>query len=475
MGTTQPLLNITDTVTTVKVMDSSATTPALIAAMNYRLAYGEWPPKVPQRNKNPFGLPYLPVLEEMTIDIRGSSSDDALSKLQTLNTLLDQGERWFNNEIVNPVFVRYQPKGSAKSTYLKDVIIGRGFGDETDLIGLPVDFEIVGSNYWIKGIRLKFWRRNGIWLGESETQNVGSSYVAQPGPITVTWSDYATVLSPIDIRIGAGNDAAGESTHVVSGYTMVAHDSRYLGEFAGTAGVAATGTATNDAANFPTHAQIMRYTLATTSNDLWDISATIVKECEYFAVFAKVRNNSTTIDAYIYAGISNQAQQEVKVAAAASPVPQIVFLGIFPTRGRAPKVLAAGASLQINMRAASGSITFDIDSIVVVAINRSTNIMVLNNVYNQKPAVPGVGINILHRLLIEPQGEIALNDPPLDELVGYTGSAYCFTGNSGTVKKTSIIHYYTDGASWNILNTGSTAKITLDVSIIRTKAYLTPE
>lgn len=472
MGTAEPLLHITDTVTSVKIMDSTLTTTPQKLSMPYRLSYDNWAPKVAQRNKGPFGLPYLSIMEEMTIDIKGVTPDDALAKLQTLNTLLDQGERWFNNEIVNPVFVRYQPRGSAKSTYMSDVIIGRGYGDQTDLVGLPANFEMVGTNYWITGIRVKFWRRNGVWLCESEAQNVGTSYVAQPGPITVTWSDFATVLSPIDIRLGTS--PAGSSGHNCDGFIAVVHDSRYIGAIAGTAGTAATGVATADAANFPTNANVNRYTLATSNADFFNITAIPVNECEYFAVYAKVRNNSTTIDAFIQANTVALSQQEVKIAAAATPIPQAVFLGIFPTRGRVPQSFAVSSALQIIMRAASGSITFDIDELMIVCINRSSNVIAINDVAQLQISASN-GMALLHRLLNEPQGEFANGIPATDVLQSYTGSVYCFTGASGTVRQTSVGYFLTDTAFWNVVNSANSAKSTIDLQATRTKAYLVPE
>lgn len=472
-NTTEPLLLITDGVTNVYLMNNTLVTPAQKLSMPYRLSYDTWSPKVAQRNKSPFGLPYMSVMEEMTIDIKGVTPDDAMLKLQTLNTLLDQGERWFNNEIVNPVFIRYQPKGSAKTTYMSDVIIGRGYGDQSDLVDLPSNFELVGSYYWIRGIRVRFWRRDGVWLCESEAQNVGTSYVAQPGPITVTWSDFATVLSPIDIRLGTS--PVGSSGHVCSGFVAVVHDSRYIGAIAGTAGTAATGTPTADASKFPTNANVNRYTLATSNADFFDISATPVNECEYFAVYAKVRNNSTTIDAYIQANTVALIQPEVKIAAAATPLPQAVFLGIFPTRGRVPQSFGVGGAIQIIMRAASGSITFDIDELMIVCINRSTNIIAINSV-PQLPITALNGMSFLHRLLNEPQGEFATGLPPTnDVLQSYTGSIYCFTGASGTVKQTSVGYFLTDTTFWNVVNSANSAKSTIDLQATRAKAYLVPE
>lgn len=471
MATSIPYLEITDGVSSVKLMDNLATTPALIAAMPYRLSYGDWAPKIATRNNDPLGLPYSPVLEEMVIDIKGTTPDVALTRLQTLNNLLDQAERWYNNEQVLPVFVRYQPKGSAKSTYMQDVIIGRGIGNQSDnaMLTLPQDFNSVGDFYYFVGIRVAFWRRNGVWLCESET--LTASTVAQSVAGTVTWSDFATVLSPIDIEIGVNANAVNNTA---SGFTLVAHDSRFIAVLAGTA--AGSGGANQaDAANFPTFTQVRRFSLSTSPLfGLWDTAAIPLKEAEYYAVYAKVRNASASNDAYIHAETNTPAivQQEVKVLS--NGLATVVFLGIFPTRGRTPVNISSGA-LRIGMRTASGATLLDIDSIAILMLNRASNAIAGSNIVHNTLASTG-SVNILNRLLLEPQGEYAINTPPNDILQTYGGSVYNFTGGSGTVKQATILHYFTHPTPfWTLLNNALGAKLTIDYRVTRSKAYLVPE
>lgn len=474
MATTQPYLELTDGVTSVKLMDNTLTTATQIAAMPYRLSYGDWAPNVARRATNPLGLPYMPVLESFTIDIKGATPDQALNRLQTLNTLLDQAERWYNNEIVAPVFIRYQPKGSAKSTYFSDVLIGRGLGNQSDtpILTLPSDFNSVGDFSYIQSIRVAVWRKNGLWLCETESQSVTN--VAQPGPLTVTWSDFANILSPVDISFGA-NSGVGATAHTPSGYVVVTHDNRYIVPIAGTAELSGSGAATADAAHLPTNANIARFTVNPTISGLYAAGSLPTTEVEYFAAFCKVRNNSTTIDAFISGQTTTLLQQEVKIPAAPSAPPLVVFLGIFPTRGRALPAFGATfptGNFGINLRSAGASITVDVDELLLVGINRATNIVAINNI-TFPVLTASNGTFMLHRLLNEPQGEIATNQVPNDVLLSYTGSAYNFTGSSATVKKTSLALFAIDLANWNV-NTGAT-KITLDMTATRTKAYLVPE
>lgn len=472
MGTAEPRLQITDGVTTVTIMDSAAVTPAQKAAMPYRLSFGTWSPKIAQRNKGPFGLPYMSVMEELTIDVRGSTPDDALARVQVLNNLLDQGERWFNNEIVNPVFVRYQPKGSAKSTYMSDVVIGRGYGDQTDLIGLPSDFNQVGDFYWIMKIRVKFLRRNGVWLCESEAQSVATVDTGNNACL-VTWSDFATVLSPVNIELHPTNTVAAANT--VSGFILVAGNQFNYQFIEGAQGVTATSlggtTSTADAGKLPTNAFVGRVTAGVTQLDTLINPVTFQAElCEYCSVYANVRNNDATDDVFLQASVGTGKTiilPEVKIAAGATPTPAWVFLGMFPTRGRRPN------QINISYRTGSGTATLDFDSVVLHGVNRASNAIAVT--FDVNSVSSGIPLAVLHRLLNEPQGELAIRLPPNDTLQPYTGSIYCFTGAHGTIKETAVAVLLTDRTNWQVGNSANTAGATWNLTATRLKAYLVPE
>jgi hypothetical protein len=470
--TTEPLLQITDGVSSVMLMDNTLTTTPQKLSMPYRLSYDTWAPKVAQRNKNPFGLPYMPVMEEMTIDIKGVTPDDAMSKLQTLNTLLDQGERWFNNEIVNPVFVRYQPKGSTKSTYMSDVIIGRGHGDNTDLLDLPSNFELVGSYYWIKGIRVRFWRRNGVWLCESEAQSVATVDVGNSVAL-VTWADFANVLSPVQLELYPTNVAV--AVGICSGFILVTHNDFNYQFVEGASGVTAVSlngpVSTNDAGKFPTNGKIGRVTTSTVQVDATITPVLMqIENCEYCSVYANVRNNDATNDVYLQVSINpgkTTILPDVKIAAAATPTPAWVFLGMFPTRGRRP------TQINISYRSSAGTPTFDFDSVVLHGVNRASNALAVT--FDVQSPAAGVPLAILHRMLNEPQGELAIRLPPNDTLQPYTGSIYCFTGAHGTIKKTAVAVLLTDRTNWQVSNSAGTAGATWNLTATRLKAYLVPE
>jgi hypothetical protein len=482
MPTTQPYLEITDTVTSCKIMDSTLTTPAQIATLGYRLSFGGWAPNIARRNPSFFGLPYLPVEENLTIDIAGSTPQVCYQRLQDLNGLLDQAERWMNNEIVNPVCIKYQPLGSNISTFLKDVIIG-GFADDNtaQLVTLPDDFNYTGTVSFLKGVRLRFTRKNGLWLGENESQSVTA--VAQPGPLTVTWSDFANTLSPVDVSFGS-EQAAGVSTHAApTGYFAIAHSSTYIQSIDGVGAIADGGANQADAGAFPTNAvNVRRFVVNLSNSGLWNISPIPETEVEYIAAFAKVRISSSSVQCYIQGGIWSDFGEEKPLALSSNP--QVAFLGVYATRGRTLQLIdsaIANSFFGISFRSAS-NVNIDVDTILIVGVNRSSNILGFLGPYIS--ATSGVefpqlsasnGVFLLHRLLNEPQGLVAQSNVPNDIPQAYNGVPYCFTGNSRTYKQTSAAIYMVQGAFWNLMQVGIGAKATMRMNATRSKAYLTPE
>lgn len=480
MGTAQPHLEFTDGITSVRPMDQLATTPELQAAMPYRLSFGMWSPKVARRSANPLSLPYASVQEEMTIDIKGATPAECYARLEALNTLLDQAERWYNNELVPIVLVKYQPKGSDLTVPLQDVCIGGGADDASAaLVTLPDDFNYGGTVSFLKGIRLRFWRKNGLWLGI--TEELTTSNVAQPGPVTINWGDYAPVLSPVDLVLGSNQVAGSDTGSLITGYIVNTHDADHILSVLGTAEISGSSVATGDSTNLPTQGtNVARFTVNPTNIGYWDIDALPLNECEYFAAFVKARNNSASIKGYMQVVLHDGSligqEQEVNQSTA-----KVTMLGIFPTRGRALQKLLSTGDFALTFRSAGASITIDIDSLLFVGINRATNIMfvpavgaVPNNItFKQISATQG--LYLLHRWLAEPQGIFAQSNVPNDILKPYEGSVYNYTGASESVKQTAIAIYMTQSSRWNIKLSGSVAKINLDVKAKRYKGYLVPE
>lgn len=473
--TTQPLLELTDLVTSIKFMDSAATTPTLIAAMNYRLSFGGWGPRIAPRNKSPFGLPYLPVMEEMTIDIKGATPAICYQKLQALNSLLDQGGRWFDNEVVAPVFIRFQPFGSDKSTYMQDVVIGGGADDSrAELVTTPNDFNVVGFISFLKGVRVKFWRRNGVWLCEQENQVLTNQ--TQRSIMAVTWSTAATVLSPIDIVMNTELPDPDYATNTANGILLVTHSETFIGIKSGST----LGASTADTTNNSVSGNVGRFgplAMGTTLNTFYQPAEPLYL-CEYVAVYVTIRNNSPTVSWFLQLSLQSGTNPIVSSEVTLSPhggtaAPQVLFLGVIPTRGRQP--------FQINIAYRSddpvGSTeTFDIDQVLHFGVNRATNVLSLN-AFKVERGGNSVALAVLNRLLLEPQPEISYGVPALgvfETPINYSGSAYNFAGGSSTLLKTAMVLFATHGAKWQITSSVNTTP-KLGLTATRYKAYLVPE
>lgn len=472
--TVQPYLEITDTITSIMIMNPAFTTPAQIATLNYKLAYSGWSPKIATRSKNPFGLPYQPVLEEMTIDIRGSTAEICYQKLQALNTLLDQGERWYNNEIVAPVFVRYQPKGSNLATYLKDMVIG-GFADDSnaDLVTLPDNFNITGEINYLKSVRVRFWRRLGLWISATETVTVAAKTI-ETTYVPAAWSVASPQLSPIDIGFAISGTLKGVTEHP-TGLIIVAQRTEYITLYEGAAGVTSlslSGTVdTADTAAQATNGRIGRVALTT-------IDTTVIAagtganmgDTEYNAVYLSCRISADiNVIAHLEISFNSAFVTDITLADVTitynGGLPQIVFAGIFPTDN------VNYTRITMFIRSASGTPNFDIDELVVVGVNRATSILTLPDI----TALGGAGVNqvVQGRLLTRPNALVGFPAAGAPIKYSYFGSPYFFTGNSSL---TSIAMYLmiTFDSFWRPVNAANAA-LNVSASFSRYLGHLTPE
>lgn len=125
---------------------------------NYLLRNEGWAPAIPELNRSMLGGRgrYETVVEERVIDVCGASVGECLANLETLALLMEQAERWSNEEEgVNPVLLSYA--ANAGDTTMQAAILGRADGDETRL-SLPVTYNEDMRGYHIQGVRLRYRR-----------------------------------------------------------------------------------------------------------------------------------------------------------------------------------------------------------------------------------------------------------------------------------------------------------------------------
>lgn len=225
MTTTDSLLQITDATTAIlTIMDSAGglayNTPG------YRLKYGGYAPKVASKREVLLAgqTHYNEVEETLTIEIRGSTAADCFSKLETLIELLDAATRWYYGELVSPVVIKYQPKGSTLTAPCQRLILKAKPNNDT--ISLPAEYDSAGTTYWLTEITISFICR-GLWhtsLGtDTSTQTAKNSgniiTFNMPGPV-------AKLPNPVEFQMDLS--ATAPITGTVRGYLLLSRTANQL-------------------------------------------------------------------------------------------------------------------------------------------------------------------------------------------------------------------------------------------------------
>ncbi len=364
---TSTFLQITDGTTDIVIGDG--TDPGT----DYQLALGQWAPRVARFRRSQLGGrgPYDDVSEEMVLNIYGTDGADCLANLGALAALLDQADRWSYGESVDIVSVEYSPAGATVSSTgspLKSVILGRSFDDQTNNLDLPGDIEQVDNRSAIMGVVVRFKRR-GLWLHTDEAE-VSSSTTNGDLFTSGTFTAVPDILSPTKIDITKINAGAniGQTfvaiSDVAKGIIIVNPEAAFAGN----------GYADfDDSANNARNTDVTRYTptdtLETEPAGFYDfaVSSETNTNSKQFAIFANIRNNSTTtsfkVRVFLNSTLSLEKHYTPHVVIdpySGSAFPQWTSLGII----KIDTPPARGLGLAITASAASG--TIDIDTIVIV-------------------------------------------------------------------------------------------------------------
>lgn len=175
---TTPYLAITNGTVTATFLDGTAN-------QDYLIESGEWTPSIATRRRSPFGGvgAYNDVEETISCLIRGTTASDCYTKLSNLIYLMDEAERWYNNEVaVQPVHILYAPPQSAihsKDMPMRAVVLGRGDSDGDAVVSLEPEWDMTAARF-VLPVTLKFYRR-GLWTGavdvvESEPTSLGYAF-----------------------------------------------------------------------------------------------------------------------------------------------------------------------------------------------------------------------------------------------------------------------------------------------------------
>lgn len=445
--------------TTLTISDGT-TTANLVDGTNYALVAGGWAPSVAPLRVSTLGggSPYEDVLEEITIDVLGSTGAVCLANLAKLSLLLDQAERWSRGESVAAVLLACQPQGSTLTAALKCAILGRA-GESG--VNTPATFNDLLMCYEIPNVKLAF-RRRGLWLVATGETPAASAALANPSVMSVSFGSTATIASPTEATITLGTSA----TPALNQYLLVADraDRIQIVEAESLVfGASAEWTATTDVGYYPRGGSIAHYIPTDLLYKGLNVgSVTLPTTARRVAMFAAVRNNSSSdtfnLRAKIYGIVNVYSPPLLTINIGRA---QIVFMGM---------VALAEPPLYVSVEVAASTITgpptLDIDYIVLLDITDDcATIISLPN------TPPDYALQVSPRDLTAPSPIIYHQ-----QILGYAPASYM--GNAHIVTRGTAL-----AVVWLAQNPAVTAWTYVEGGAIKTttllgtryQAYLTPQ
>jgi len=376
---TQPYLAISDGLTTVEIQSGTASLAA------YAMRENAWAPTVAEMlhsRISGYG-PYSPVVETLTIEVRGSSIADAYAKLSVLNGLLEQAHRWARGEKVAAVMVNWSPMGSSLSpnsgTPYRDVIIGVGPNNQTSGVRLSAEFDQTFSDYAIRDVTVQFVRRNGAWSIGSVVGSLAAA--ALPGPLAVTMAQADPFLSPTALQLQLVNHYPG-APYTLNGTLIVAEEAGFNiidASAAGIYGLSGEWTNPTDAANAAVGGEVWRCTPASTNeSDVvnWESAGQQALANTRYGVWAAVRAPTAgvtyTIRCYAFNTIRSIPLKTVTIEGGSSN-PVIIYFGTILVRGT---VWVPRFTVQVSTL--TGSPTCDFNYVALVPLYPSTTVIDLS-------------------------------------------------------------------------------------------------
>lgn len=465
-------LVITDGTTTVTIADGSG------GATNYKLSDDGWAPAVSALNRSAYGPRYVDVTEDMELNVTGASRAACLANLQTLARLLDQAERWYLGENVDPVLIKYSPKGgtvSSAANPLQAAILGRDEGDETSGMSLPVTFDDLTFNAYVLRARVRFKRR-GLWLANTESSGTQGAYgngAVNTSAFAVTAASLPspTRLTITNVGWGKSSSARYHGAYVLVGeggtVPMVVIEAE-AGSAPGWSGTADTGTRASGGT-------VLRYSPSGTaaSSSATMGTALMPAGCDLVAVFANVRPSPVT-DFVLQGrltsnGLGLQATPYVAIPATSVVYPRWVFLGQVPISGNI---------LSVGVRAAAGTAAsyLEIDSLLLADARNVQALAIVAPGDDAEAYAHNSGTaTINHQLLTEPVPGLTLAGTTVLPYKGdpafYTrsGSVWgALLGSGGGTADGGTSNY------WRQVNDAASA-FSNTWTVFRREGYLVPE
>ena len=442
----------------LKISDGTTTVDFVSSTSGY--AVTRWNPAVSRRRDNLLGGrgPYEDVYEEMEITINGT---DALTKLSTLQSLLDQAARWSKGEPTTAVLLHYQPEST--STELKSTILGPA---DRDMIQLPGNFPDSPVFDYIDPVVLRF-KRLGLWLGESVTAT--SSSVTHPTTAAISLTTSVSIDSPVVLKVedAAGSDAGMNDSYIlmVSGATTTEASSRLI--IMEAEELTTTAYTTNaSTGNLPRGSAVLRYTPTSTAfvaSAAEDVSGTADQSMKRWGIFINYRNNSTTAGYQVRALLNSNERTPALTIATGTSLPTWAFLGSLPVDR--PMLTVA---LEVAATATGGTIDFDAMALMAMDGRATPNVVapIKKDTATNFATYDGT---VDHRLLTH-NGPLVWINAVLGEGQGWKGDAV-FTMRGAAVAAAWLA---TDSIYWRETH-NTTAAVSSVFVVQRYQGRLTPQ
>lgn len=447
----------------LKISDGTTTIDFASSTSGYSVT--RWNPAVAKRRDNLLGgrVPYEDTIEEMELTIHAA---DAMTKLKTLQGLLEQAQRWARGEPVSAVLLHYQPEST--STEYKATILGAGNGD---MVQLPRNFLMTPVIDYIDPVTIRF-RRLGLWLGASATAT--SSSAEHPTTLTINLTTSVPFDSPVLLKLAsaARSDRGAVPSFIlmVSGADTTEAAKRLVVVEAEALGVPSGYTTSTDTTNKARGGAVLRYTPVNTSwldTGILSVYSSSDNNARRWGVFLNYRNNSTAAGYQVRMRMDNVYTPVLTVPEGTSN-PTWAYLG-----STARAIPLQTLELFVKASAASGSIDFD--SVVLLAMDSEATARVVAPVQNEFATIavyPPEPVYIDHQLLSKPSAKVWVN-VGIGTAQGYRGDATLMM-RGAAVACAWLGSNETTSTYWRVTDTAGTV-ISSAFTATRLEGRLSPE
>lgn len=331
----------------------------LLDGSNYQLVEGGWSPTVAARRESVLTnkAHFEDVIEELRINVYGSTAAECLENLQTLSAVLDRAEQFAAGNHFTPVLFEVQAQGSALPAPISSLVLGRAGRGE--LLVLPRTFSDLLSVYVIKDVLLRFVRRGPLL---AQASSYASPTVQVPGPFSLGLGSLPLTRPSASLKVtlsGLSEIPSG----ILSPSLLLVGSSNSILTLEGEAMSGTWWSVVNDSGNLARGNSIGRFSPTTTQTQA--IIGNLSVPRGRVAIWALMRSNSATnfmVTAQLSGatGVTGSARPTFVLGSPAQP--KIVYLGTIDASHY-------GSQVRLLISAFSPGTTLDVDYLALLHLD----------------------------------------------------------------------------------------------------------